>query len=39
MEAIKQVDGVLGAIYATRQVQIVLGKELIPIYTAAAELL
>ena len=28
----------LGAIYATEQVQIVLGKELIPIYTAAAEL-
>lgn len=38
MEAIKSVDGVLGAIYATGQVQIVLGKELIPIYTAAVEL-
>jgi len=38
MEAIKKVDGVLGAIYATGQVQIVLGKELIPVYTAAAEI-
>lgn len=38
MEAIKKTDGVLGVIYATGQVQIVLGKELIPVYTAAAEI-
>jgi len=38
MEAVKQVDGVLGAIYATGQVQIVLGEKLIPVYTAAVEL-
>lgn len=38
MEGIKKVEGVLGAIYATGQVQIVLGKELIPVYTAVSEI-
>lgn len=38
LNAIKKVSGVVGAIYATGQMQIVLGKELIPIYEAAEKL-
>lgn len=35
LERAKQTQGVLGAIYASGQVQVIAGKELIPLYNAA----
>lgn len=38
LDAMKAVEGVLGVIYASNQAQIIVGKELIPLYNAAHEL-
>lgn len=38
LDGMKTVPGVLGVIYASGQAQIVVGKELIPLYNAAHEL-
>ena len=38
IDGIKKIDGVLGCIYATGQLQIILGKEVQPVYNMVSQM-